>query len=168
MNFELKQEHKLIQKTAKDFAKNELLPKVLHRDENKIWPKEAIKKMADLGFLGIMVDPKYNGSGMDTLSYAIAMEEIAKVDAAASVVMSVNNSLVCSLLSKFGNEEQKEKYLKRLAKGELLGAFSLSEPQSGSDASNMLAFAQKDGDHYVLNGTKNWVTNGKNSDLVIS
>ena len=167
MNFKLKQEHKLIQKTARDFAKNELLPKVLYRDENKIWPKDAIKKMADLGFLGIMVDPKYNGSGMDTLSYTIAMEEIAKVDAAASVVMSVNNSLVCSLLSKFGNEEQKEKYLKRLAKGELLGAFSLSEPQSGSDASNMLAFAQKDGDHYVLNGTKNWVTNGKNSDLVI-
>jgi len=167
MNFELKEEHKLIQKTARDFAKNELLPKVLHRDENKIWPKEAIKKMSKLGFLGIMVDPKYNGGGMDTLSYAIAMEEIAKVDAAASVVMSVNNSLVCSLLSKFGNEFQKDKYLKRLAKGDLLGAFSLSEPQSGSDASNMLTFAEKNDNFYILNGTKNWVTNGKNSDLVI-
>ena len=167
MNFELKQEHKLIQKTARDFAKNELLPEVLYRDENKIWPKEAIKKMAGLGFLGMMVDPKYNGSGMDTLSYAIAMEEIAKVDAAASVIMSVNNSLVCSLLSKFGNDLQKDKYLKKLATGELLGAFSLSEPQSGSDASNMLTFSEKDGNNYILNGTKNWVTNGKNSDLVI-
>ena len=167
MNFELKEEHKLIQKTARDFAKNELLPGVLYRDENKIWPKEAIKKMAGLGFLGMMVDPKYNGSGMDTLSYAIAMEEIAKVDAAASVIMSVNNSLVCSLLSKFGNDLQKDKYLKKLATGELLGAFSLSEPQSGSDASNMLTFAEKDGNNYILNGTKNWVTNGKNSDLAI-
>ena len=167
MNFELKQEHKLIQKTARDFAKNELLPGVLNRDENKIWPKEAVAKMADLGFLGMMVNPKYNGSGMDTLSYTIAMEEIARVDAAASVIMSVNNSLVCSLLSKFGNKFQKEKYLSRLAKGEILGAFSLSEPQSGSDASNMLTFAKKNGDSYVLNGTKNWVTNGKYSNVVI-
>ena len=167
MNFELKQEHKLIQKTARAFAKNELLPGVLNRDENKIWPKEAVSKMADLGFLGMMVNPKYNGSGMDTLSYTIAMEEIARVDAAASVIMSVNNSLVCSLLSKFGNKFQKEKYLSRLAKGEILGAFSLSEPQSGSDASNMLTFAKKNGDSYVLNGTKNWVTNGKYSNVVI-
>ena len=167
MNFELNQEHKLIQKTARDFAKNELLPEVLHRDENKIWPKEAILKMADLGFLGMMVDTKYGGSGMDTISYTIAMEEIARIDAAASVIMSVNNSLVCSLLSKFGNVFQKEKYLIPLAKGEILGAFSLSEPQSGSDASNMLTFAKKKGDSYVLNGTKNWVTNGQNSNLVI-
>jgi len=167
MNFELKQEHKLIQKTARDFATNELLPGVLDRDENKIWPKEAVSKMADLGFLGIMVNPKYNGSGMDTLSYTIAMEEIARVDAAASVIMSVNNSLVCSVLSKFGNKFQKEKYLSRLATGEILGAFSLSEPQSGSDASNMLAFAKKNGDSYILNGTKNWVTNGKYSNVVI-
>jgi len=167
MNFELKQEHKLIQKTAREFAINELLPEVLYRDENKIWPKEAIEKMSKLGFLGIMVDPKYNGSGMDTLSYVIAMEEIAKIDAAASVVMSVNNSLVCSLLSKFGDEFQKDKYLKKLSKGELLGAFSLSEPQSGSDASNMLTFADKKDGSYILNGTKNWVTNGKNSDVVI-
>ena len=167
MNFELKQEHKLIQKTSRDFAQNELLPEVLKRDENKIWPKEAVSKMADLGFLGIMVDEQYGGSGMDTISYTIAMEEIAKVDAAASVIMSVNNSLVCSLLSKFGNDFQKDKYLKKLSKGEKLGAFSLSEPQSGSDASNMLTFAKKEGNNYILNGTKNWVTNGQNSDVVI-
>ena len=167
MNFELKQEHKLIQQTARAFAENELLPEVLHRDEKKIWPKEAVGKMADLGFLGMMVNPKYNGSGMDTISYTIAMEEIAKVDASASVIMSVNNSLVCSLLSKFGNEFQKNKYLTRLAAGKLLGAFSLSEPQSGSDASNMLTYAKKEKDHFILNGTKNWVTNGQNSDLVI-
>jgi len=167
MNFELTQEHRLIQKTAKEFAQNELLPEVLKRDESKIWPKEAVAKMADLGFLGIMVDEKYGGSGMDTISYTIAMEEIAKVDAAASVIMSVNNSLVCSLLSKFGDEFQKEIFLKKLSKGEKLGAFSLSEPQSGSDASNMLTFAKKENDSYILNGTKNWVTNGKNSDIVI-
>lgn len=167
MNFELNEEHRLIQKTSREFAQNELLPEVLKRDEGKIWPKDAVKKMADLGFMGIMVDQKYGGGGMDTISYTIAMEEIAKVDAAASVIMSVNNSLVCSLLSKFGNEFQKDKYLKKLSKGELLGAFSLSEPQSGSDASNMLTIAKKDGDNYILNGTKNWVTNGKNSDIVI-
>ena len=167
MNFDLNQEHKLIQKTSRDFATNELLPEVLKRDENKIWPKEAVKKMAELGFLGMMVDEKYGGSGMDTISYSIAMEEIARVDAAASVIMSVNNSLVCSLLSKFGNEFQKEKYLKQLSIGKSLGAFSLSEPQSGSDASNMLAFAKKEGDIYVINGTKNWVTNGQNANVVI-
>ena len=167
MNFELNEEHRLIQKTSREFAQNELLPEVLKRDEEKIWPKDAVKKMADLGFMGIMVDQKYGGGGMDTISYAIAMEEIAKVDAAASVIMSVNNSLVCSLLSKFGNEFQKDKYLKKLSKGELLGAFSLSEPQSGSDASNMLTIAKKDGNNYILNGTKNWVTNGKNSDIAI-
>jgi alkylation response protein AidB-like acyl-CoA dehydrogenase len=167
MNFEITEEHKLIQKTARDFAINELQPEVLKRDEGKIWPKEAVSKMSDLGFLGIMVDPKYGGGGMDTIAYTIAMEEIARVDPAASVIMSVNNSLVCSLLSYFGNDFQKEKYLTRLAKGELLGAFSLSEPQSGSDASNMLTYAKKEGSSYILNGTKNWVTNGKNSDIVI-
>ena len=167
MNFDLTQEHKLIQKTARDFAQNELLPGVLERDENKIWPKEAISKMSDLGFMGIMVSQKYNGGGMDTVSYTLAMEEIAKVDAAASVVMSVNNSLVCSLIEKFGDLNQKEKYLSKLSIGELLGAFSLSEPQSGSDASNMLTFAKKTDEGYILNGTKNWVTNGKNSDIVI-
>ena len=167
MNFEITEEHKLIQKTARDFAINELQPEVLKRDEEKTWPKEAVSKMSDLGFLGIMVDPKYGGGGMDTIAYTIAMEEIARVDPAASVIMSVNNSLVCSLLSYFGNDFQKEKYLTRLAKGELLGAFSLSEPQSGSDASNMLTYAKKEGSSYILNGTKNWVTNGKNSDIVI-
>jgi alkylation response protein AidB-like acyl-CoA dehydrogenase len=167
MNFEITEEHKLIQKTARDFAINELQPEVLKRDEGKIWPKEAVSKMAELGLLGIMVDPKFGGGGMDTIAYTIAMEEIARIDAAASVIMSVNNSLVCSLLSNFGNDFQKEKYLKKLAKGNLLGAFSLSEPQSGSDASNMLTYARKEGDSYILNGTKNWVTNGKSSDIVI-
>ena len=167
MNFDLTQEHKLIQKTARDFAQNELLPGVLERDENKIWPKDAISKMGELGFMGMMVSPDYNGGGMDTVSYVIAMEEIAKVDAAASVVMSVNNSLVCTLLEKYGDTFQKEKYLSKLSTGQLLGAFSLSEPQSGSDASNMLTFAKKTDSGYVLNGTKNWVTNGQNSDVVI-
>ena len=167
MNFDLTQEHKLIKQTAKDFAQNELLPKVLDRDENKIWPADAVKKMGELGFMGMMASPDYNGGGMDAISYVIAMEEIAKVDAAASVVMSVNNSLVCSLLETYGDSFQKEKYLSKLAKGELLGAFSLSEPQSGSDASNMLTFARKTDDGYLLSGTKNWVTNGKNSDVVL-
>ena len=167
MNFDLTQEHKLIQQTARDFAQNELLPGVLERDENKIWPKNAIFKMGELGFMGMMVSPNYNGGGMDTISYVIAMEEIAKVDAAASVVMSVNNSLVCTLLEKYGDTFQKEKYLSKLSTGELLGAFSLSEPQSGSDASNMLTFAKKTDSGYVLSGTKNWVTNGQNSDVVL-
>ena len=167
MNFELTQEQKLIKQTAKDFAQNELLPGILDRDENKIWPAEAVKKMGELGFMGMMASPDYSGGGMDTISYVIAMEEIAKVDAAASVIMSVNNSLVCSLLQKYANSFQKEKYLSKLAKGDLLGAFSLSEPQSGSDASNMLTFAKKTSGGYLLNGTKNWVTNGKNSDLVL-
>ena len=167
MNFELTQEQKLIKQTAKDFAQNELLPGILDRDENKIWPAEAVKKMGELGFMGMMASPDYNGGGMDTISYVIAMEEIAKVDAAASVIMSVNNSLVCSLLQKYANSFQKEKYLSKLTKGDLLGAFSLSEPQSGSDASNMLTFAKKTSGGYLLNGTKNWVTNGKNSDLVL-
>jgi len=167
MNFDLKEEHKLIQQTARDFAQNELLPGVLERDENKIWPKDAILKMGELGFMGMMVSPNYNGGGMDTISYVIAMEEIAKVDAAASVVMSVNNSLVCTLLEKYGDTFQKEKYLSKLSTGELLGAFSLSEPQSGSDASNMLTFAKKTDSGYILSGTKNWVTNGQNSDVVL-
>jgi len=167
MNFDLTQEHKLVQQTARDFAQNELLPGVLERDENKIWPKDAILKMGELGFMGMMVSPNYNGGGMDTISYVIAMEEIAKVDAAASVVMSVNNSLVCTLLEKYGDTFQKEKYLSKLSTGELLGAFSLSEPQSGSDASNMLTFAKKTDSGYILSGTKNWVTNGQNSDVVL-
>tara|TARA_B100000029_G_scaffold512669_1_gene609975 strand:- start:3 stop:1142 length:1140 start_codon:yes stop_codon:yes gene_type:complete len=167
MNFKLKDEHLLIQKTARDFAQNELLPGAVERDRKKIWPKEAVEKMSDLGFMGMMVDPKYNGGGMDSISYTIAMEEIARADASASVIMSVNNSLVCAILDKYGSDYQKEKYLSKLSTGEILGAFSLSEPQSGSDASNMLTFADKKNNEYILNGTKNWVTNGINSDLVI-
>ena len=167
MNFDLTQEHELIKKNAKEFADKELLPGVLERDENKIWPKEQIKKMAEMGFMGMMVDPKWGGSGMDPISYAIAMEQISRVDASAAVVMSVNNSLVCTLIEKYGNDYQKEKYLKLLAAGKKIGAFSLSEPQSGSDASNMKTFAEKKDGFYVLNGIKNWVTNGINSDIVL-
>ena len=167
INFNLSEEQILIQKTAREFAMNELLQGAIERDEKKQWPKEQIQKMAKLGFLGIMADQKWNGGGMDTISYAIAMEEISAVDASAAVVMSVNNSLVCYLIEHFGNDFQKEKYLTKLASGEQLGAFSLSEPQSGSDASNMITTASKDGDFYIINGTKNWVTNGINSDLVL-
>ena len=167
INFNLSEEQILIQKTARDFAKNELLEGAIKRDQKKLWPKEQVKKMGDLGFLGMMVDEKWDGGGMDSISYAIAMEEIAAIDASASVIMSVNNSLVCYLIEHFGNDFQKEKYLRKLASGNKLGAFSLSEPQSGSDASNMITTAKKNGDFYILNGTKNWVTNGINSDLVI-
>ena len=167
IDFNLSEEQQLLKQTAKDFAKNELLDGVIDRDENKLWPKEQISKMSDLGFLGMMVNPKWNGGGMDTVSYSIAMEEIAAIDASAAVVMSVNNSLVCYVIEHFGTDFQKEKYLKRLAAGLNIGAFSLSEPQSGSDASNMITTAIKDGNNYILNGTKNWVTNGINSDLVL-
>ena len=167
MNFELTEEQKLVQKTARDFSKSELLPGAVERDISKIWPTEAIKKMADLGFMGMMVNPKWNGGGMDSISYTIAMEEIARSDASASVIMSVNNSLVCYVLEKYGTDFIKTNYLSNLASGEKLGAFSLSEPQSGSDASNMNTTAIKDGDSYIINGTKNWVTNGLNSDYVI-
>ena len=167
MNFDLTQEHELIKKNAKEFADKELLPGVLERDENKIWPKEQIKKMAEMGFMGMMVNPKWGGSGMDPISYAIAMEEISRVDASAAVVMSVNNSLVCALIEKYGDDFQKDKYLKSLASGEKIGAFSLSEPQSGSDASNMKTYAEKKDGFYILNGIKNWVTNGINSDIVL-
>jgi alkylation response protein AidB-like acyl-CoA dehydrogenase len=167
INFDLSEEQILIQKTAREFALNELLEGVIDRDEKKQWPKTQITKMAKLGFLGMMTNQKWNGGGMDTISYAIAMEEISAVDASAAVVMSVNNSLVCYLIEHFGNDFQKEKYLKKLTCGENLGAFSLSEPQSGSDASNMITTASKDGDYYIINGTKNWVTSGINSDLVL-
>jgi len=167
MNFELTEEQKLVQKTARDFSKSELLPGAVERDISKIWPTEAIKKMADLGFMGMMVNPKWNGGGMDSISYTIAMEEIARSDASASVIMSVNNSLVCYVLENYGTDFIKTNYLSNLASGEKLGAFSLSEPQSGSDASNMNTTAIKDGDSYIINGTKNWVTNGLNSDYVI-
>ncbi|SVA16994.1 uncharacterized protein METZ01_LOCUS69848 [marine metagenome] len=167
MNFQLTEEQILTQKTAREFADNELAPGVVERDEKKIFPKEGIKQMADLGFMGMMVEPKWGGGGMDSISYTIAMEEISRVEASSGVVMSVNNSLVCYLVEKFASDHLKEKYLKPLASGKKLGAFSLSEPQAGSDASNMRTFANKDGDHYYISGTKNWVTNGINSDYVI-
>jgi len=167
MNFQLTEEQILIQKTACEFADNELAPGVVERDEKKIFPKEGIKRMADLGFMGMMVEPKWGGGGMDSISYTIAMEEISRVEASSGVVMSVNNSLVCYLVEKFASDHLKEKYLKPLASGIKLGAFSLSEPQAGSDASNMRTFAKKNGDHYFISGTKNWVTNGINSDYVI-
>ena len=167
MNFELTQEQQMIKKMTQEFAKDELLPDVVKRDIEKIWPKDQINKMADLGLLGMMVEPEWNGNGMDTISYAIAMEEISKIDASAAVVMSVNNSLVCSIFQKYATEEQKEKYLKPLAQGEKIGCFSLSEPQSGSDASNMKTYAVQDGDDFIISGTKNWVTNGINADVVM-
>jgi len=167
MDFNLTDEQRLIQETARNFAKDFLEEGAVERDEKKIWPEEAVKKMSELGLMGIMVSPEYGGSGMDTVSYTIAMEEVCKADASVGVIMSVNNSLVCYLLEKYGSDKLKKKYLSRLSTGEKLGAFSLSEPQSGSDASNMRAIAEKKDDHYVLNGTKNWVTNGIKSDYVI-
>ena len=167
MNFQLTEEQQLIQKTAKEFADAELIPGAIERDEKKIWPREAVTKMSKLGFMGIMVDPKWNGGGMDTISYTIAMEELSRGDASCGVIMSVNNSLVCFLLEKYASDTVKETYLKPLASGEKLGAFSLSEPQSGSDASNMNTQAIKEGDHYIINGIKNWVTSGIHSDYVI-
>ena len=167
MNFELSEEHKMIRDAARDFAQNELLPGVIERDENQSFPHEQIKKMGDLGFMGMMVSPEYGGGGMDTVSYVLAMEEISKIDASASVVMSVNNSLVCWGLEKFGNEEQKQKYLKPLASGEIIGAFCLSEPEAGSDATSQKTTAKDMGDHYLLNGTKNWITNGNNASVYI-
>ena len=167
MNFELTEEQKLVQKTAREFSLTELLPGAVDRDIAKTWPKEAVMKMAELGFMGMMVNPDWDGGGMDTISYVIAMEEIARSDASASVIMSVNNSLVCYLLEKYASGFIKDNYLTKLATGEKLGAFSLSEPQSGSDASNMNTVAVKDGENYIINGTKNWVTNGLSSDYVV-
>ena len=167
MNFNLTEEQQLIQKTARDFANDHLRPGVVERDEKAEFPAEQVKMMGELGFMGMMMPEEYGGAGLDTVSYCLVMEEIAKADASAAVIMSVNNSLVCQLLKNFGNENQKQKYLSPLASGEKLGAFSLSEPQSGSDASNMRTFAKRDGDHYIINGTKNWVTNGITSDIVL-
>lgn len=167
MDFNLTEEQQLIQKTARDFANDHLRPGVVERDEKAEFPAEQVKMMGELGFMGMMMPEEYGGAGLDTVSYCLAMEEIAKADASAAVIMSVNNSLVCQLLKNFGNENQKQKYLSPLASGEKLGAFSLSEPQSGSDASNMRTFAKRDGDHYIINGTKNWVTNGITSDIVL-
>jgi len=167
MDFSLNEEQKLIQQAARDFAQNELLPEVIERDDAQRFPKEEIKKLGDLGFLGMMVDPKYGGSGLDTLSYVIAMEEISKIDASTSVVMSVNNSLVCWGLEKFGSEEQKEKYLTKLSTGEQIGAFCLSEPEAGSDATSQKTTAIDMGDHYIVNGTKNWITNGNTASTYL-
>jgi alkylation response protein AidB-like acyl-CoA dehydrogenase len=160
MKFELSEEHLMIQKAARDFAQSELKPGVIERDEHQKFPAAQVKMMGELGFLGMMVSPKYGGGGMDTISYVLAMEEISKIDASASVVMSVNNSLVCWGLEAFGTEEQKQKYLVPLAKGDVIGAFCLSEPEAGSDATSQQTTAIDMGDHYLLNGTKNWITNG--------
>ena len=167
MDFKLTEEHLMIQQAARDFAQNELLPGVIERDEHSKFPTEQVKMMADLGFLGMMVDPKYGGSGLDSISYILAMKEIAKVDASAAVVMSVNNSLVCAGLEKYCNEEQKQKYLVPLAKGEVIGAFCLSEPEAGSDATSQKTTAIDKGDYYLLNGTKNWITNGATASTYI-
>lgn len=160
MNFQLTEEHLAIQQAARDFAQKELLPGVIERDANEIFPAEQIKKLGELGFMGMMVDPKYGGSGMDTISYVLAMEELSKVDASTSVVVSVNNSLVCWGLETYGNEEQKQKYLVPLASGKVHGAFLLSEPEAGSDATSQRTTAEDKGDYYLLNGTKNWITCG--------
>lgn len=167
MDFKLSEEHLMIQQAARDFAQTELLPGVIERDEKQEFPAAQIKKMAELGFMGMMVSPDYGGSGMDTISYVLAMEELSKVDASASVAMSVNNSLVCWGLETYGTEEQKQKYLTPLATGELLGAFCLSEPEAGSDATSQKTTAIDQGDHYVLNGTKNWITNGGSADVYL-
>ncbi|MBK9420803.1 MAG: acyl-CoA dehydrogenase [Flavobacteriales bacterium] len=160
LDFELSEEQKAVRDAARDLAQNVLKPGVIDRDREQRFPKEEIKQLGELGFLGMMVDPKYGGGGMDAISYVLAMEEISKVDASCSVVMSVNNSLVCWGLEEFANEEQKQKYLVPLAKGEVIGAFCLSEPEAGSDATSQRTTAIDKGDHYLLNGTKNWITNG--------
>ncbi len=167
MHFELSEEHLMIQQAARDFAQNELKPGVIERDEHQKFPAEQIKKLGELGFLGMMVDPKYGGAGLDTISYVLAMEELSKVDASASVVVSVNNSLVCYGLEAFGTEEQKQKYLVPLATGQKIGAFCLSEPEAGSDATMQRTTAEDKGDFYLLNGTKNWITNGGNAEYYI-
>jgi alkylation response protein AidB-like acyl-CoA dehydrogenase len=165
MIFELTEEQIAVQQAAREFTQQELLPGVIERDKNMIHPTEQVKKMGEMGFLGMMVSPTYNGGGMDSLSYVLAMEEISKVDSSCSVIMSVNNSLVCWGLEAFGTEEQKQKYLTRLAAGEIIGSFCLSEPEAGSDATSQRTTAIDKGDHYVLNGTKNWITNGGKSSI---
>jgi len=167
MDFNLTEEQLMVQQAARDFAQNELLPGVIERDDKQIFPAEQVKKMGELGFMGMMVDPEYGGSGLDTISYVIAMEEISKVDASASVVMSVNNSLVCWGLQAFGSEEQKRNYLPGLASGQIHGAFCLSEPEAGSDATSQKTTAVDMGDHYLVNGTKNWITNGNTASVYI-
>ncbi|HTL08706.1 MAG TPA: acyl-CoA dehydrogenase [Chitinophagaceae bacterium] len=172
MHFQLSEEHLMIQKAARDFAQQECLPGVIERDEQQKFPKDQIMKLAELGFMGMMVDPAYGGSGMDTISYVLAMEEISKVDASVSVCMSVNNSLVCWGLETYGSEEQKQKYLTPLAQGRkdgqlYIGAFLLSEPEAGSDATSQRTTAEDKGDYYLLNGTKNWITNGNSASVYL-
>jgi alkylation response protein AidB-like acyl-CoA dehydrogenase len=167
MRFSFSEEHEMIRQAARDFAQQELLPGVIERDEHQKFPVEQVRKMGELGFMGMMVSPEYGGGGMDTVSYVLAVEEISKVDASASVVMSVNNSLVCWGLEKYGTEEQKRKYLVPLAKGEIIGAFCLSEPEAGSDATSQRTTAVDKGDHYLLNGTKNWITNGSSASVYL-
>ena len=167
MNFELTEEQIAVRDAAREFAQTKLLSGVIERDENQTFPADQIKELGELGFLGMMVDPKYGGSGMDAVSYVLAMEEISKVDASCSVVMSVNNSLVCWGIETFGTEDQKEKYLKPLAAGEIIGAFCLSEPEAGSDATSQQTTAIDKGDHYLLNGTKNWITNGSSANVYL-
>ncbi|KFF74211.1 acyl-CoA dehydrogenase [Chryseobacterium sp. NRRL B-14859] len=167
MDFNLSEEQLMIQQAARDFAQNELLPGVIERDRDQKFPAEQVKKMGEMGLLGMMVDPKYGGAGMDSVSYVLAMEEIAKIDASAAVVMSVNNSLVCAGLEKFASEEQKVKYLTPLASGQVIGAFALSEPEAGSDATSQKTTAEDKGDYYLLNGIKNWITNGGTASYYI-
>jgi len=167
MDFSLTEEHLMIRDAARDFARTELLPGVIERDKEQHFPKELITKMGDLGFLGMMVDPKYGGGGMDTTSYVLVMEELSKIDASASVIVSVNNSLVCYGLEAYASEEQKQQYLTKLATGQSIGAFCLSEPEAGSDATSQRTTAIDKGDHYLLNGTKNWITNGNSADYYI-
>lgn len=167
MNFELSEEQLAVRQAAREFAQSELLQGVIERDEHQTFPTEQVKKLGELGFLGMMVDPKYGGSGMDTISYVLAMEEISKIDASAAVVMSVNNSLVCWGLETYGTEEQKQKYLVPLASGRKIGAFLLSEPEAGSDATSQHTIAEDKGDHYVINGVKNWITNGNSASTYL-
>jgi alkylation response protein AidB-like acyl-CoA dehydrogenase len=167
MNFQLTEEQLAVQEAARDFAQTELLPGVIERDTEARFPTEQIKKMGALGFMGMMVDPAYGGGGMDTISYVIAIEELSKIDASASVSMSVNNSLACWGIEKYGSEEQKQTYLTKLATGEQLGAFCLSEPEAGSDATSQQTTATLEGDYYLLNGTKNWITNGSSASIYL-
>lgn len=167
MNFTFTEEQLMIKQTAKEFAETEIAPSAVDRDINAEFPYEIVKKLGELGFMGMMVSPEWGGAGLDTISYVLAMEEISKVDASVGVIMSVNNSLVCWGLEEYGTNEQKEKYLKPLAQGKMLGAFALSEPEAGSDATNQHTIAQKDGDYWILNGTKNWITNGTTADVYL-
>ncbi|HLL96508.1 MAG TPA: acyl-CoA dehydrogenase [Spirosoma sp.] len=167
LNFNLSEEHVAVQEAARDFAQNELMPGIVERDNEARFPADQVKRMGELGFMGMMVSPNYGGGGMDTVSYVLAMEEISKVDASASVIMSVNNSLVCYGLEAYGTEEQKQTYLTRLASGETIGAFCLSEPEAGSDATSQATTAEDKGDYYLVNGTKNWITNGNSSDICL-